>query len=194
MAEMLKFRQTGQRHEIKYVCAPGCSGKTSSVLPAFLASDSFTHYLYIAFDNNERWTFGLSEKTPLLDERESAKEQGAKFAVECMRILLEEPDRTGPHEVPVGPRDLPSIDDSGDEMKSLLDRNLGANAKVLIHLDEHKKMCPRTNEENDPGAAFFQGAMEVFGGSRAVVVATYVEPPPLSPPTGSTYTWLSVLG
>uniref|UniRef100_A0A0G4G1L1 Uncharacterized protein n=1 Tax=Chromera velia CCMP2878 TaxID=1169474 RepID=A0A0G4G1L1_9ALVE len=195
MTEMLKFYQTGQRIEIKYVCAPGCSGKTSSVLPAFLASDYFTHYLYIAFDNNESRTFGLSEKTPLLDNSFSAEEQGAKFAVECMRILLEEPDRIGPYEVPVGPSDLPSIDDSRDEMISLLDRNLGANAKVLIHLDEHRKMCPCTNEdndpdneENDPGAAFFQGAMFVFGGSQAVVVATYVEPPPLSPPGSASVT------
>uniref|UniRef100_A0A0G4FUJ7 Uncharacterized protein n=1 Tax=Chromera velia CCMP2878 TaxID=1169474 RepID=A0A0G4FUJ7_9ALVE len=189
MAKVLFVDQTRHRYEIKYLCAPGHSGKTSSGLAAFLASKDFTHYLYIAFENNERRRFQLSDKTPLLDGGYSgyAKKQGAAFAVECMRILLEEPDWTGPYEVPVGPCDLPpSTDDSIDEMKRLLYQNLGEKAKVLIHLDEHKKMCPRTNEKNDPGAAFSQGAMEVFSGSRAVVVARHVEPPPLSPPTAST--------
>uniref|UniRef100_A0A0G4I0S5 Uncharacterized protein n=1 Tax=Chromera velia CCMP2878 TaxID=1169474 RepID=A0A0G4I0S5_9ALVE len=185
MVKMLSDDQTGNRYEIKYLCAPGRSGKTSSVLPAFLASEDFTHYLYLAFDNNGRRRFQLSNETPLLDGG-YAKNQGAAFAVECMRALLEEPDRKWPYEVPVGPGDLPpSVDDSIDEMESLLHRNLGENARVLIHLDDHRKMCPRTNQENDPGAAFSQGAMEVFA-ERAVAVATYVEPPPLTPPTAST--------
>uniref|UniRef100_A0A0G4F848 Uncharacterized protein n=1 Tax=Chromera velia CCMP2878 TaxID=1169474 RepID=A0A0G4F848_9ALVE len=185
MTEMLKFRQMGKPCEIKYIYVPRCSGKTSSVLPAFLASDYFTHYLYIAFNNNDSRNFRLSRKTPFLNNSKSIKEQGVKFAVECMRILLEEPEQTGPYEVPVGPCDLQPTSNLTNEMKSLLHRNLGTNPKVLIHLDKHRQMRPRTKKKNDPGTAFSQGMMEVFG-SQAVVVATYVEPPILHPPTEGT--------
>ena len=51
MAKKLYDPAKEVRKEVMYVCAPATSGKTTSVLPTFLES-KFTHYLYIAFDNN----------------------------------------------------------------------------------------------------------------------------------------------
>lgn len=55
MANQLE-RTTKERALVKYLAAPGASGKTSSVLPAFLRSaergGGFTHYIYLAFANN----------------------------------------------------------------------------------------------------------------------------------------------
>ena len=52
MAQQLKEDGCHVRY---YLTAPGCSGKTSSILPAFLKSaeeGGFTHYLYLDFANN----------------------------------------------------------------------------------------------------------------------------------------------
>uniref|UniRef100_A0A0G4I5T1 Uncharacterized protein n=1 Tax=Chromera velia CCMP2878 TaxID=1169474 RepID=A0A0G4I5T1_9ALVE len=85
------------RKLVKSICSPTKTGKTTSVLPAFLESN-FTHYLYLAFDNNGRRRFEVSPYTPCHDIK-VAKKQGAAFAVECVRILLEKLDKQGPHEV-----------------------------------------------------------------------------------------------
>ena len=49
------------RREVKYFAAPGKSGKTCAILPAFLRSaekdDGFTHYIYLAFNNNDTRNF-----------------------------------------------------------------------------------------------------------------------------------------
>ena len=35
----------------------------------------------------------------------------------------------------------------------------GKEPRILIHVDEHRKMCERISKENDPGAEFSKGAM-----------------------------------
>ena len=47
------------RGTVKYVCAPGGSGKTTSIIPAFLESKVFTHHLHLAFHNDGRRNFKL---------------------------------------------------------------------------------------------------------------------------------------
>lgn len=54
MANSLKGHAR-ERNVVMYLAAPGASGKTSSILPAFLRSgekdtSGFTHYVYLAFD------------------------------------------------------------------------------------------------------------------------------------------------
>jgi len=61
---------------------------------------------------------------------------------------------------------------------------LGLNSKVLIHIDENRKMCQRQLDPLtiDHGALFSRGAMEVLAMIPMVtVVASYLEPPPISP-------------
>ena len=55
MAKELE-RDDGDCALAHYVCSPSKTGKTTSILPAFLESDYFTHYLYLAFRNNAEWT------------------------------------------------------------------------------------------------------------------------------------------
>eukprot|EP01036_Dinobryon_divergens_P028072 gene28072-36961_t len=57
--DLQKFADEIMRHEkqirtcVKYIAAPPSYGKTSCILPAFLKT-TLTHYVYIAFDNNEQ--------------------------------------------------------------------------------------------------------------------------------------------
>ena len=57
-----------RRRDVKYFAAPPSSGKTCSILPAFLRSaereGGFTHYIYIPFDNNENRIFKASPFEP----------------------------------------------------------------------------------------------------------------------------------
>ena len=73
------------------------------ILPAFLKStenekDGFTHYLYLAFSNNDNNFFQVSKSSKITNDAES---QGASFIFECLKILLELPGKQGPHLVPV---------------------------------------------------------------------------------------------
>ena len=52
----------------------------------------------------------------------------------------------------------------------------GREANILFHVDEHRNMCKRTSEVNDPGASFSKGAMETLA-ACGTVVATYIDKP-----------------
>ncbi len=179
MADQLAADEDDRRLA-KYVCSPSKAGKTTSIVPAFLESD-FTHYLYLAFDNNAEKRFVLREWEPV-ENKLVAEKQGAAFAVECMRILLEQPGKEGPHEVPRN-NNPPSVEASHRAMTELLVQNLGEDSKPLIHVDEHRSMCFRDPEvRNDPGTFFLRGAMGALAyGHTATLVSTFIEPPPLSP-------------
>ena len=182
MVNMLGDKGRYDRDEpVKYVCAPSEFGKTTSIVPAFLKSNVFTHYLCLAFYNNGDRSFKLRPSKP--DEGEDvAEEQGAAFAVECVRILLEVPDREGLYEVPRND-DPPSINESQKALFDMLEKHLGTDCKVLIHVDEHRKMCARNRSPDaaDPGTRFSRGAMQCLNAASATVVATFTEPPPLEP-------------
>lgn len=87
--------QKDDRGYIQYIPAPAKSGKTSSVLPAFLESTGIenggTHYLYIAFSNNNKRSISC-ESGDISNSKLKAEKQGASFMVECIKILLEQPD------------------------------------------------------------------------------------------------------
>ena len=158
------------RDSVKYVCAPSGSGKTCSILPAFLKS-KFTHYLYIAFDNNNGRKFTLAPYKPSLDERKAEK-QGAAFILKCVTLLL---SGDGPREISVEEHCITRCP-TGD-LKKLIHQSFGPDSKVLFHVDEHRKMCSRSGDADDPGACFSRGAMETLA-AVGTVVATYIEPPP----------------
>ena len=83
--------RTISRIDVKYYAAPPASGKTCGVLPAFLRSaereGGFTHYIYIAFRNNNKRTFVADPPEPD-NNTNVAKEQGATFIIHCLKQIL----------------------------------------------------------------------------------------------------------
>ena len=159
------------RNLVKYVCAPAGSGKTSSILPAFLQSE-FTHYLYIAFANSNNCKFSLTPSAPF-DDQEKAYNQGAAFALACVNMLLM---KTKLQAISILPTELISQEAATKRLKAMIRKHFGALSHVLFHVDEHRKMCDRSDREHDPGASFSRGAMQTLAGA-GTVVATYTEPP-----------------
>lgn len=182
LAKQLRKTTGDYRAAVKYLAAGGGSGKTSCILPAFLEStemkNGFTIYLYMSFANNNENHFRLAgnwnEVTIL-----NSNEHGASFILKCLKNLL---NSTENYTVKLDqdPGDLRSI---LNEMKEYL-HNVGLdNNRILLHLDEHRKMCPRSKEEEGCiGANFSRGAMQALSASFTVV-ATFTERPPL--PSGS---------
>ena len=184
-------RPTISRAKVKYLSAPSGSGKTSCILPAFLKStrneDGFTHYLYLAFNNNANNFFRTSTEV----NKSIALEQGASFIFECLKILLESPDKDGfPHKIPCS-EDPPQLNHIENTLVEYLHKIVGPDQHLLLHLDEHRQMCPRDvndlsiPDEDDKGAMFSRGAMSTLSQiPRVTVIATYTARPPL-PPRGS---------
>jgi hypothetical protein len=169
-----------ERESVKYVSAPTRSGKTSSVLPAFLRSTSMvnggTHYIYLAFHNNNNRSFESSPYAPSSDEK-IAERQGAAFMVECVRTLLEHPDDINRYAIKVEESPELKVEGYSVIIGTYLTEKLGGNLNIFFHLDEHARMCSR--EEGD-GAAFSRGAMTALACAAGVtVIATYIERPSL---------------
>jgi len=164
---------------VKYMCSPGGSGKSSSVLPAFLAgarpsrTAPFTHYLYLAFDNNNKRFFRLDGNPSTYAQK--AEAQGAAFILECVKKLLQEPDVEYP--CVIRPSDRPR---STQDLDDLFQDHLGSSGrpfKCLVHVDG--KTC---SQELATSGEFHRGALEALQScSRVTVIATYVEPPELPP-------------
>ena len=72
------------RTVIKYLAAPSGYGKTSSVLQAFLRStdgdEGFTHYFYLAFNNNADNYYRVDDTL----EPSHPLDQGANFIYDCV--------------------------------------------------------------------------------------------------------------
>ena len=175
---------------VKYVSAPTANGKTASVLPAFLRSTEMnvkgTHYLYIAFNNNNERSFSSIPYIPSSDLK-VAEKQGAAFMVECVKTLLERPDDEKAYEINIeAPEKVPSRKDSKNNLNEYLDEKLGKDYRIWFHLDEHGKMCDRSVGSKGDGAAFSRGAMGLLASlPKAVVIATYVEKPNIPDITSS---------
>ena len=90
MADQLEQKRD-DRSFVMYLTAPSKSGKTSSILPAFLKSaernkdgKGFTHYIYIAFKNNNKRNFSfLGLPSSLHDNPRCAEKQGGYFMKDC---------------------------------------------------------------------------------------------------------------
>ena len=181
-------REGKERYSVKYLAAPSASGKTSCILPAFLKGeemDTFTHYLYFAFNNNDGRDFSVTPFCPAEDvDVKLAEKQGAAFALSIMKVLLETPDDLRMYVCPRATSDEldeREIEDLQKELAEYVGKKLGDGCKVLVQCDEHAKMCAR-GKDDAVGAAFSRGMMEalaLIGASSSVascnVVATYIE-------------------
>jgi hypothetical protein len=155
---------------VKYAVSPSGTGKTSSIAAAFVEStkskrpDRFSHYLYLAFANNKANNFrsvGSVSNDPL-----DAEMQGAEFMLGCLKKLLA--GKEGKKHVQFSEKP-PEEDKIKESIENLL-RDSFVEGRILVHLDEHRKM--------NSNAAFRRGAMGLLARvGKVVVVATYTEPP-----------------
>ena len=176
------------RSVVNYIAAPSGSGKSACILPAFLQSQNceikFTHYLYLAFDNNDKRCFTAMPENP---DRNLvvAEAQGANFVFKCLHVLLNTPDDPKAYFIQLQQGELPSVEETRESIALLLQDLLGEGFKCLVHIDEHRYMCARDGDSEKSGAAFARGAMQTLARvSGVTVVATFVDLPPL-PPLGS---------
>ena len=107
---------------------------------------------------------------------------GASFMHKCLDIFLNQEDlRFGPHKVQC--RDLSPLEDG--QLEKLLHSTVHQDrpGRILVHLDEHWKMCKReTSKYAENGAEFSRGAMEALAMvPKVTVIATYTRRPPLPP-------------
>ena len=186
--KIINHRDMG-RPEVTYISAPSASGKTSSVLPAFLVSQHLenngTHYFYLAFSNNNERSFKSRPSTPNSD-RGIAEEQGAAFIFECVKTLLERPDNLDDYCIKVPKSPKRRMGTVIREMNGYLADKLGDGCRVWFHVDEHAKMCDLSPESKGNGAGFSFGAMSTLARLKgAKVIATYVDRPSSIPGVGS---------
>ena len=122
----------------------------------------------------------------LSQDLDVAEEQGAAFALECLRRRLLD-TTSGEKRVELD-ENPPSMSETRDALKTLLDDHFPEDARFLVHLDEHRDMC------NDPdmpkqSAAFRQGFMGTIADvERVTVLATYTKLPREIPATASSRT------
>jgi hypothetical protein len=181
------------RQKVKYISAPIASGKTASVLPAFLESTEMVNggdvYLYIAFSNNGGRHFKWEEHSPNSNPSK-AEIQGAAFMSECVKRLLYHPNDPSTYLVKNTFQDLIDYSSSVtletilNDLQNFINEKFGPNIRIWFHLDEHRKMCARKVES---GADFSRGAMFTLARlNNAQVIATYIAlPDELLPPVKS---------
>jgi hypothetical protein len=183
MAEEI-VKKTDQRGVVKYLAAPSTSGKTCSVLPAFIESTTLpseeeedkeggTHYLYLAFSNNNGRYFKVHPNRPSSDET-IAEMQGASFMVKCIESLLDDPSFASERLIPLDD-DPPNVGDSSNALENLLKSKFPENSRIWFHVDEHSKMCERGQAS---GANFSRGAFVILTNMKNChVIATYTDRP-----------------
>ena len=172
LAYQLEAKSTIERSCVKYICAPTGYGKTACILPGFLKSTEqeggFTHYLYMAFSNNNHNYFRSDgfDNGSYISPR-FFEQQSAIFILKCL--------------------ESGSFTNVVDKLKNTL-RNIKRpdqqRLRILLHLDEHRKMCDRVKPDDDnvcSGAKFSKGALEALAKFPDVVtvIATHIEHPPL---------------
>jgi hypothetical protein len=174
--ESNRRRLEGNRKFVRYATAPTASGKTASILPAFLDSSegnrlidgvnvSFSYYIYLAFDNNGDRNFtarGLIQG--------DYYQQGAFFMLKCLRMFF----KNDVGEVNIKDQSkLPSLHMIKEEMEQELKSN-ASNGRCLIHIDEHRSMVHHASEGE--AAQFRMGAIEALAEiPNVIIVATYTK-------------------
>ncbi|CAE7858295.1 unnamed protein product [Symbiodinium necroappetens] len=181
-----RLERTGQRRDrVAYLSAPTMRGKSAAILPMFCRSvelgseNSFTHYLYMPFANNDGNSHSPAPNRQLRDlETDELERAGADFMLHCFRRQMNGTySRSSTWTLP---SQLPDLEDTMAKFKEEVHKFLQKNQsnRLLLHIDEHRSMSA--------SAEFKRGAMQLAGSipARCRVIATYLEPPDL-PAQGS---------
>eukprot|EP00538_Stauroneis_constricta_P006227 CAMPEP_0119561892 /NCGR_PEP_ID=MMETSP1352-20130426/18955_1 /TAXON_ID=265584 /ORGANISM="Stauroneis constricta, Strain CCMP1120" /LENGTH=756 /DNA_ID=CAMNT_0007610201 /DNA_START=232 /DNA_END=2502 /DNA_ORIENTATION=- len=191
------------RDAVAYLSAVSSSGKTASILPAFLNSHRnerdgrFSHYLYMPFSNNANKNFCSDEFVD--DNAEIAKKQGAVFMYRCMERLLrcEYGDVNtrdvrdcikGSVEVSIDDPSDPSIQVSGTNNPAKKESSIAFFDRVTRRINQllndkipgkHERFLVHLDEHRkmNDNPNFRHGAMVALAKCyRVKCVATYTEP------------------
>lgn len=130
MSQQIGNPISGIHHgEVKYLCATSASGKSASVLPAFLVNEKATHYLHLAFRNNNGRYFSVATDYVTTNCEKIAERQGAAFMVACVKQLLDHPEKAPFDDVTtvdiVKPQDLKSFEWYTHDLAEYLTAKLG---------------------------------------------------------------------
>lgn len=173
---------SGEREYIRYLCSPPHSGKTACILPIFLNSaesnrtDNFSYYIYIACTNNNSRNF-LRKYSGEMDK---PMVEGAAF---ICKVLEEYLQNTWGACIETEGYDSSKVQDSKEESgevpyfvdkitELLRDAGVEEGEKVLVHVDEHRKML--LDEKCPQAPDFRKGAMGTLSHVEGVtVVATF---------------------
>lgn len=176
------LRYEGKREYVRYMCSPTHTGKTACVLPIFLNSaesdrpQKFSHYFYIACSNNNNRNFASSSMRPLGDE---PMVDGGAFIYKALKGLLKNDHSKANMNTSIYDfSEVTSEEDSGevpyfrDKITELLRRaGIKEGEKVLVHVDEHRKMR-RDKTGDDKPPEFRKGAMGTLAHVPDVTVVT----------------------
>ena len=189
MATAIERSMQSTRGIVNYITSPCGTGKTASVLPAFLESKRATHYLYIPLDNNGGKYFKAHPYEIGTTDTTIAECQGAAFMVQCVKNLLE--GRPYGDVMVIDEQEAKAfianaieieksvIEAHTDHLHAYLNTTLSPRAVVWFHIDEHRKLIERNYDdpkEVKAAAAFAKGAMRVLASSPHHVIATYIRP------------------
>ena len=131
--------------------------------------DGATHYFYIASSNNGGKDFIVNPPTPS-SNKNTAEEQGAAFIVDCVKILLEEPENKVKYEIPLAKNPL-SLQKSLNALESYLKGKLGDNFRIIFHVDEHFRMCHR---DAPTSGDFSRGALRTLAEVVSIKSGRYI--------------------
>lgn len=166
MTKLLGAPMNTTRPSVKYAVSPSGTGKTSSIAAAFvecIKSGQLSHYIYLAFRNNKNYNF--STTGVVASDTSVAERQGGEFMLTCLEKLLSAERVKQEIAIARVPRTDDIITAAGN---SLLDDQMSEPGRILVHLDEYRKMCDNPN--------FRRGAISMLARlPRVVVVATYTE-------------------
>lgn len=181
---------------IKFMASPPGYGKTLLGLCGFLEStlrkekirEPFQCYIYLAFSGNGGRHYQPSPRS-LATNTHTARNQGAEFTLQCITDALNKPWESNT------PRVIPLNDEPRDAewSKEALGNTLAKlNGRVLVHVDEHRKMCD-ASDSLKVAEAFTLGALNVLARTRGVVVlATDTKMPLLPAYRPSLASWIPV--
>lgn len=182
MANRLFLKTKNIRHVVKYLAAPSASGKTASILHAFLnhveggGECTHTHYVYLSFSNNQDNFYRLLDSVNISTFEDTAEGQGADFIYSSLKHLLEESPTSEVGSFLLCNKEPPPQKKTLSDMTNYLRDMFGGESRILFHLDEHRMMCSQKQEE---GTAFCRGALGTLAKlPNATVVATYTSIPP----------------
>jgi hypothetical protein len=114
-----------------------------------------------------------------------AKAQGGAFIVEVINRLLDKPDVPESRGLVQLVGATPDLEVSKGKLRERLRATFGNDCRLLVHLDEHGKMCAgaEVDESHDFDVwrkLVSRGVMETLNNSNVSVVATFIAPLELS--------------